>query len=128
MSASTIANFLTSKENKMTAEHGKIEGDLMVESSFTLHGLVAGNITVRHPGVLRLRGMCSGNLVVEKEAEAYLYGTVGGDALNRGGSLRIYGIVGGRLETMENGDTFVHMNALIGSRSTGERAGDEDRV
>lgn len=118
VSAWAIANGLIRKENRMTDEHAKIQGDIIVGSCLTLHGMVTGSITVRHGGVLTLCGMCCGNLVVDKEAEAYLGGTVAGDALNRGGCLRVYGTVRGRVDTTENGKTFIDENALIGGSWT----------
>ena len=83
----------------MTVEHGKIEGDVLIDSDLTLRGMVTGNITVVNGGFLALHGMCCRNLVVERGGQVYLYGTVSGDVLNRGGHLEVYGTVSGYIHT-----------------------------
>jgi len=97
----------------MDIEHGKIEGNVCLDYELILHGMVTGNITVIRNGVLVLHGTCCRDLVVEKGAQAYLHGTVGGDVLNRGGRLEVYGTVGGYVHTAEDGDTFIDPNAVV---------------
>jgi len=102
----------------MTIEHGRIESDVYLDYELTLHGKVAGIITVVNSGVLVLHGTCCQNLVVERGAQAYLHGTVGGDVLNRGGYLEVYGTVDGYVHTTEGGNTFIDPNALVNKGSS----------
>lgn len=103
----------------MIVEHGKIEDHIIVDRKLTLHGMVTGNVTVVPGGVLVLHGMCCQSVVVERGAAAYLHGTVGGDVLNRGGHLEVFGIVGGRVRTTERGHTFVDPGAVASVDSNG---------
>jgi cytoskeletal protein CcmA (bactofilin family) len=116
--SSTVADDFAWREWRMTVEHGKIEGDISLDYELTLHGMVTGNVTIVSGGALVLHGMCCQNLIVQKGAKAYLHGTVGGNALNRGGTLEVYGTVGGYVHTTENGNTFIDQYALVikGSR------------
>lgn len=102
----------------MIPEHGKVEAPISLDYEFTLRGMVTGSITVVGGGVLVLHGMCCQNLVVEKEAQAYLHGTVGGYVLNRGGHLEVHGTVGGYVRTTEHGTTFIDPNAVVNRNSS----------
>jgi cytoskeletal protein CcmA (bactofilin family) len=111
----------------MAIEHGKIDGDVILNYELVLHGMVTGNVSVARGGVLILHGTCSQNLAVEKNGQVYLHGTVAGNVLNRGGYLEIYGTVSGHVHTNE-GNTLIDPGAVIKkgvSRRQGEPS-DED--
>lgn len=111
----------------MAIEHGKIEGDLVVDSNLTLHGMVTGSITVVNGGFLALHGMCCHNLVVERGARVELHGTVSGNVLNRGGQLDVHGTVAGHVHTERDGDTSIAPNAVVrGGTSYDREDPDED--
>ena len=91
----------------MKTEHGKIEGDVVVEDEQTLHGIITGNAFIKEGGKLFLHGILHHDLVLEKGGEAYIYGLVAGNAVNKGGRLEIYGTVCGKI-IKESGKTDVN--------------------
>lgn len=96
----------------MKNEHGKIDGDLRVQEEFNLHGMVTGSVRVDPRGILRLHGMVSRDLVLEPSSHADLYGMVIGNVVNRGGHLRVFGMINGALHH-EAGETLVHPGAVV---------------
>ena len=101
----------------MSIECGKIEGPLEVRDDFQLDGMVTGDVVVADGGHFILRGMCCQNLIVLQGGTVELFGTVSGSVINRGGFLEVHGTIGGRLETVEGGDTYVDENAQVGGTS-----------
>jgi len=77
--------------------HDRIEGDIVVENELLLHGMVTGNVIVKESGSLFLHGMVIGNLTVESGGNVELHGTVCHDVYNRGGYLKVFGVVDGIL-------------------------------
>jgi hypothetical protein len=96
----------------MRVEAGRIEGDLEVADGLTLAGMVSGVVTVRDGGELRLAGRVSQTLTVEPGGVAVVVGSVSGDVTNEGGTLTIYGQVGGRLRHVA-GLTRLHEKAVV---------------
>ena len=96
----------------MRTEQGKIEGDLRLEDSLCLQGMVTGDTHVVAGALLELHGMCCRDLSLEAGAEVLLHGTVVGSVVNRGGKLSIYGVVKGDATTLA-GETVVDSNAVI---------------
>lgn len=107
----------------MTVEHGEIEGDVLIDSDLTLHGMVTGNITVINGGFLALHGMCCQNLVVERGGQVYLHGTVSGNVLNRGGHLEVHGTVSGYVYTAKDSSTFIAPNAVVKGGTSYDKRG-----
>ncbi|HEX7998576.1 MAG TPA: polymer-forming cytoskeletal protein [Pyrinomonadaceae bacterium] len=100
------------EETTMRIEKGEVRGNLEIKDEFTLLGTAKGNINVRDGGVLELNGTCEGDLILEEGSTVRLNGTVNGDVYNRGGKLKVYGIIKGRLHK-EAGETFVDDKAEI---------------
>jgi hypothetical protein len=100
------------EETMMRIEKGEIQGNLEIKDEFMLLGTVRGNIRVIDGGVLELNGSCEGDLILEEGATVRLNGTVNRDVYNRGGKLKVYGIIKGSLRK-EAGETFVHSKAEI---------------
>ncbi|WP_421221627.1 hypothetical protein [Aeromonas enteropelogenes] len=49
----------------MQIENGKVEGDVEISSDFKMHGIYAGNVTVKSGGYLTLYGLITKNLTIE---------------------------------------------------------------
>lgn len=96
----------------MAIETNKIEGDLIVDDTLDLYGMVTGTITVTRKGQLNLMGICGCDLIVKKRGGAVVTGIVGGHVRNRKGSVTIYGCVHGNVVTTE-GATAIDDRAII---------------
>lgn len=97
----------------MPVERGKIEGAVELSDELQLDGMVAGDVTVLDGGHLILRGTCCKNLLIRPGGTVDLYGTVSGDVTNQGGFLEVHGIIRGKLNTIDGGDTYVDVNAQV---------------
>ncbi|MEZ5424738.1 MAG: hypothetical protein R2747_00610 [Pyrinomonadaceae bacterium] len=85
----------------MRTEEGNIEGDVTVDGTFKLHGIIDGNITIVSGGILDLFGTCRGNVLVEKDGALNLHGIVDGDIFDQGGKLDISGTLRGSVKEGE---------------------------
>ena len=97
----------------MKIEHGKIDGDLIIEDSLELHGMVTGNIQVLRDSTLFLHGTCCKNLIIKAGGAAKVHGMVSGNVNNEGGKLDVFGTVIGSVSTSVDGSTYVDPNAVI---------------
>lgn len=97
----------------MNTEHGKIEGDVEITSALKMHGMFAGNVTVKEGGYLVLHGMATKSLYIETGAEVEIPGTVTGDVINNGGKLSITGSISGQV-VEQAGETIIAQGASIG--------------
>ncbi|WP_155798746.1 hypothetical protein [Sorangium cellulosum] len=92
--------------------HGKIEGDKVFLESTQLHGMVTGSVTVASGVELELHGTICRDLHVLHNATVYLHGTVGGNVVNDGGTIDVFGVV--RKQLLDNsGTTTIHTDAII---------------
>lgn len=96
----------------MRIETGVIEGDLEIDYALELQGGVSGNITVKENGLLKLLGMCGGDLILEKSTVVDLYGTVAGNVYNHNGYLSVYGVINGKL-IEDDPNSIIHPDAVI---------------
>lgn len=101
------------KAKPMRTEHGKIEGDIEIDSQLTMHGIFAGKVTVKSGGFLVLHGMATKDLVVEHGAVVEVPGMVAGNVINSGGMLSVTGTVTGQV-IEQAGETEISPNASIG--------------
>lgn len=69
-------------------------GDLLLSHDVEFHGLVTGSVTVPPGKRLRLHGRIAGDLVVQANAYAAVYGSVTGAVLNQGAEVTILGRAG----------------------------------
>jgi len=95
----------------MRTINDKIDGDMSISDAVTVHGMLAGDITVLSRGELTLYGMCCQQLVIQPGGQAIVHGMVLGRVTNLGGRLEIYGMVGGVVGLA--GETYVAPSALV---------------
>ena len=96
----------------MRVEKGKIDGDTRISDDVVLQGMITGNTVVENGGKLILSGMICQNLILEKGSMVELHGMVCRNVFNRGGNLRVYGMILESLRT-ESGTTFIDPKAVI---------------
>jgi hypothetical protein len=116
----------------MREERGHLGGDVSIIEPYTLWGSIAGNVSVGKGGKFYVRGAIYGNLSVLPGGRVHIFGnvsgsltlaektkvvhsgTLGGDAINRGGRLYIdaIGKVLGRVKTV-SGETTIEPQAQI---------------
>ena len=98
----------------MRHEGGVLTGPLVVSDGVEVSGISPHVITVLKGGILRLTGICSGNLVVEQGGRAIILGIVSGVVVNRG-FLEIHGIL--QNEVLNEGGTVrVFSDSVIAGR------------
>ncbi len=85
----------------MKIEHGKIEGDIEIDSDLKMHGMFTGNVTVKRGGHLILHGLAAQDLITEPDSKVEIKGMVKGNVINKGGQFSVSGMVSGRLLEQE---------------------------
>jgi len=96
----------------MRISNREIDGDIIINEPFQLHGMIKGSATVVSGGNFVLHGTCCHNLLVKPGSTVRIHGTVIGNVFNDGGQLEIYGTVGGSLYN-SSGQTFVAEDSMI---------------
>ena len=119
----------------MREERGHLAGDTSINEPYTLWGSIAGDVNVGKGGKFYMRGAIygnlnvlpggrvhvfgnvSGNITVAEKTKVIHSGTLGGDAVNRGGRLYIDATakVLGRVKTLE-GETTIEPQAHIAQK------------
>jgi len=98
---------------------GSIAGDVSVGKGgkFYMRGAIYGNLNVLPGGRVHVFGNVSGSLTVAEKTKVIHSGTLGGDAVNRGGRLYIDATakVLGRVKTLE-GETTIEPQAHIAQK------------
>jgi len=89
-----------------------IEGDTWLEQDVELHGIILGSVIVPAGRLFHVCGAVSGSVHLEARARVFLYGYVGGDVVNNGGCLELYGVVNGRV-IRQAGTTRIDRQALV---------------
>ena len=90
---------------------GRHDGDLRLVNDLDFCGLVTGTVTVP-PGMrLRLYGKISGDLIVQTDGKASIYGSIAGAVQNHG-AIRILGRAGRLLEA-GNAATIINDRAAM---------------
>lgn len=79
----------------MTRHRGVVTGDLRMTQDGRMHGMVNGTLTIAAGCRVSVGGMVNGDVVVEPGAEVEVTGMVNGTIHDRGGSVRISGMVTG---------------------------------
>jgi len=82
----------------------RVSGDITFAEDTEFHGKIGGDATVA-PGIsVKLFGKIGGNLIVGRDAVVELHGNIENDVINRGGTLRLDGKLGGseRVEAAES--------------------------
>ena len=96
---------------------GDVQGPLEVKGALQIDGTVHGGAIVT--GRLDLRGTCEGPLEVRLDGQADVEGVVHGDVHARGGTLRLRGIIDGRLGIKEGADVLVAVGTVLNGRQLG---------
>ncbi|GAM74741.1 hypothetical protein JCM19241_1084 [Vibrio ishigakensis] len=78
-------------------EQGNILGDLIVSDRYELLGMCTGNVLVQRNSVLYLYGIVSKSITLEPGSKVFIQGIVGGDIINNGGRYSITGSVLGNI-------------------------------
>ncbi len=89
----------------------KIEGDFRIETDVILRGMVTGDVIVSKDCKLVLHGMIVKDLILEEGSLVELHGMVNQNVYNKGGTLKVYGMIRGILK--DEGETYVDPNAKI---------------
>lgn len=90
----------------------KYDKNLVIRESSSILGLVNGCIFVENHANLQIHGMVIGKIIIEKGSEVFLHGMVTGTIENHG-SLYIYGVLTGHVETITGAVTKIDNRARI---------------
>jgi len=93
---------------------GDVQGPLEVTGSVEINGTLHGGAVVT--GQLALDGTCNGPIEVRLDGRADVNGIVHGDVHARGGTLRIRGIIDGRLGVRDGADVLVASGTVLNGR------------
>ncbi len=114
-----LDTYRTMLHMQIKIEKHDVSGDLLVDRKMWFAGKVSGDISVTSGGELNLLGMCTGNLIVETDGHALVAGTVVGEAINRGGTLLVHGIVSKGVRTIAgNTDVSPHVKVINATDTT----------
>jgi hypothetical protein len=73
---------------------GSMSCNLVIGTDTIISGIVTGSVFVQAGATLLLKGMVTGNLFLEAGGEANIAGMVAGTIFDKGGDLRVRGLVG----------------------------------
>lgn len=96
----------------MREEQGFVAGPVTISEDYVLRGMVSGELVVERGGYLQLFGMVTGTLRIADGGSAVIRGMVSQDVLNAG-RLEVYGIVIGRLDSTSEATTVIVQGAQI---------------
>ena len=91
----------------------KIEGPYHIEQDTILKGMVTGNLIIDGGIHLDLRGMVTGNLIAKAGSYIDIRGMVVGTVINEGAEITIRGVVGGISNTDERAQTQIVSGAVV---------------
>lgn len=89
----------------------KYNEDFTIEVETELTGMIVGNATVTNAVIFMINGILIGNINIEENSRAIIYGTVKGNITNFG-VCEIYGTVNGEL-LGNTQQTFIDINAHV---------------
>ena len=78
----------------MTRRGSITDGDLRVDHDGDVEGIVSGSVTIAAGCRAEVSGIVSGDLIVEEGAVVEMSGILSGRVVNRGGEVRVTGMVG----------------------------------
>jgi len=82
----------------------KIGGDAIFSKDTQFRGRIGGNVLVARGVHLEFTGNVGGDLTIERDAVADVHGKIAGHVVNRGGTLKLSGKLGGELREEEAAD------------------------
>ena len=112
-----VAQFAVMKELKDKIE-GVIEGDLLIEHFATITGAITGNLTVREPARLVIRGTVAKDVFVGYGSIVQVFGNIGGNVYLEGGMLELWGTINGSI-IRKAGPAMIYSEATINGKITG---------
>jgi hypothetical protein len=72
----------------------RIDGSIRLDRDVRFYGVITGSITVPRGRTFELHGTVLHDLLVEPGAVVMIYGSVAGLLKNKGGDVRVFGVVG----------------------------------
>lgn len=93
---------------------GDVQGPLEVKGAVKVQGTLHGGAVVT--GRFEFDGTCRGPIEVRLDGQAEVRGVVEGDVHARGGSLRLSGVVQGKLGIKEGADVLVAVGSVLNGR------------
>ena len=91
----------------------KIEGNYVVNSDESFHGMVTGDVTVKTGVTFINHGMLCNDVIVEKGGIFHNRGMVTGNVMGEGYA-EIWGMVNGYVSTMLS--SYIHRDAVINGK------------
>jgi len=96
----------------MRTEYGSTAGPRTIADHLVVRGMITGDVVVERDGFLHLYGMVDGKLRVDEGGSAVVRGTVSKDVLNAG-HLEVFGMIIGRLASTPTAETVIVPGAQI---------------
>ncbi len=91
----------------------KVQGPHTVEEDTTLHGMIDGDAIVPSVRTLIVHGMITGDLRAERDSVVEIHGMVVGSVINRGGQVKVFGMVGAIIDEDSEIPTLVAPHAVV---------------
>jgi hypothetical protein len=92
---------------------GEFEGPLRVVDALTVHGRLRAGAIVAPGAKLIFRGVAEGDIVVEPQGNAELWGVIEGSIYNTNGRVCVFGLVTGDVDTVGNAVTAVSHDSVV---------------
>lgn len=83
----------------------KIDGSIRCDRDVRFYGVITGSLTVPRGRTFELHGTVLHDLIAEAGAVVVVYGSVAGILKNKGGDVRVFGVVGSVMDFDETRPT-----------------------
>lgn len=83
----------------------RIDGSIRLDRDVQFYGVITGSLTVPKGRTFELHGTVLHDLIVEPGAVVVVYGSVAGLLQNKGGDVRVFGVVGSVMDFNETRPT-----------------------
>jgi len=90
----------------------RIDGSIRLDRDVQFYGVITGSLTVPRGRTFELHGTVLHDLVVEAGAVVVVYGSVAGLLKNKGGDVRVFGVVGSVMDFDETRPTDFSCQAV----------------
>lgn len=103
----------------MQVIRGDLTAPVRVTDQLSVHGRLRAGAVVASGAQLLLHGLSEGDIVIEPGGTAEVWGIIERSIVNRGGTVRVYGLVSGDVSTTDDGTTCISDDFIVrGTRST----------
>ncbi|MGG6892376.1 hypothetical protein [Rhizobium sp. BR 315] len=89
----------------------RIDGSIRLDRDVQFYGVITGSLTVPRGRTFELHGTVLHDLIVETGAIVVVYGSVAGLLKNKGGNVRVFGVVGSVMDFDETRPTDLSCQA-----------------